>query len=233
MPFINRDGKTRPWSFARRLSSVLALSASLVASTAVPADARGGRGGGGAMRGGGGSARTGGGGAARTGGGAAARPSAPSGGGAASRPSTSSGNAAARPATQGRTGTATQGRTGNVNNAGNRNVNNAGNRTANVNRNGNVNVNRNDVNINRNTAVRAGVDCTDGDGSGSRGSVRDRVAALGTHDEVTYGQRPLCTHLRDLHGPSRRQVRVRGMREDRFPVGSPAHVPGVRHHPVL
>jgi len=150
MPFMNRNGKTRPWSFARRLSSVLALSASLVASTAIPADARGGRGGGGAMRGGGGGARTGGGGAARTGGGAAAQPSAPSGGGAASRPSTSSGNAAARPATQGRTGTTTQGRTGNVNNSGNRSVNNAGNRNA------NVNVNRNDVNINRNTAVRAG-----------------------------------------------------------------------------
>src|SRR5262245_12285833 len=157
MSSIDREGKIRPWRFARRLTSMLALSASLVAGTAVPAEARGGgRGGGGAMRGGGGgAARSGGGAAARPSGGAAARPAAPAAsrpsapsGGAAARPNAPSGGAAARPATQGRTG--------NVN-SGNRNVNNAGNRNANVqNRQANVNVNRNDVNINRNTAVRAG-----------------------------------------------------------------------------
>src|SRR5262245_1970744 len=98
MSSIDREGKIRPWSFARRLTSMLTLSASLVAGAAVPADARGGgRGGGGAMRGGGG-------GAARAGGGGAARPSAPSGG-AAARPTAPTGGAAARGGATGRPST--------------------------------------------------------------------------------------------------------------------------------
>jgi len=123
-----------------RLSSVLALGATLVAGSTGPAFARGGRGGGGARAGGAGM---------RTGGASAgARPSAPQAA-PASRPSQPAAGAAQRtaPATH-------SGRTGNVNASRNANATSTRTANANVNRN-NVNINRGgDVNIQRNTVVR-------------------------------------------------------------------------------
>ena len=132
---LNNVSSTGGWSLVRRISSVVVLSASLVASSITPALARGGRaGGGGGPRGGGGQMH--GGGARMQGGGGAAR-AAPQ-----SRPAPST------PATRsGRTGDVNRG-SGNIN-SGNRNVN----RNTNV---GNRNVNVNNVNVRRNTVVRPG-----------------------------------------------------------------------------
>ena len=143
---LNNVSSTGGWSLVRRVSSVVVLSASLIASSITPAPARGGRaGGGGGPRGGGGQMH--GGGAQMQGGGGAARAApqarpAPSTTGAAhqARPAAQGGGAANRaPATRsGRTGDVNRG-SGNIN-SGNRNVNR--------------NVNVNNVNVRRNTVVR-------------------------------------------------------------------------------